>query len=54
MNALEKEGEACNEVWEFGGSGGQIALLNKVVRIDLIEMVIFEQKLEGVESHREI
>lgn len=32
MNGMEKEGEACKEVWEFRGGTGQIALLNSQER----------------------
>lgn len=32
MNGMEKEGEACKEVWEFRRSREQIALLNSQER----------------------
>lgn len=52
---METKGEVCGEDWEFGGEcRGQIPLLNGVVKIDLIELVLFEQRVAGDEKVRNI
>lgn len=51
---METKGEVCREDWEFGECRGQIPLLNGVVKIDLIELVLFEQRLAGDEKVRNI
>lgn len=46
------DGEAGKKDWSLG-SGGQISLLNMVVKVSLIEMVISEQKAKKVERVRQ-
>lgn len=49
-----RQKEKCWQDWEFGECEGQIPLLNGVVKIDLIEFVLFEQRLAGDEKVRNI
>lgn len=51
---MKTKGKVGREDWEFDECGRQIPLLNGVVKIDLIELVLFEQRLAGDEKVRNI